>query len=129
MQVIFTDNAPGPAGHYAQAIVHDGLVYVSGQLPIDPATGAKVLGPVEDQTMQALKNLSAILEAAGSDIRQVVKVTVYISDINLWNRVNAVYAQFFSDHKPARSVVPTRDLHFGFKVEIDAIAAVSENSE
>ena len=129
MQVIFTDNAPGPAGHYAQAIVHDGLVYVSGQLPIDPATGAKVLGPVEDQTMQALKNLSAILEAAGSDIRQVVKVTVYISDINLWDRVNAVYAQFFSDYKAARSVVPTRDLHFGFKVEIDAIAAVSENSE
>lgn len=126
MHEVFTDNAPGPAGHYAQAIVHDGIVYVSGQLPIDPETGEKILGPVEDQTAQALSNLSAILKAAGSDIRQVLKVTVYISDITDWGRVNGVYAQFFGDHKPARSVVPTRKLHFGFKIEIDAMAAVSE---
>ena len=126
MQVVFTERAPGPSGHYTQAIVHDGLVYVSGQLPIDPATGEKILGPVEDQTLQALKNLSAILEAAGSDIRQALKVTVYISDINLWDRVNRVYAQFFGDHKPARCVVPTRELHFGFNIEIDALAAVCD---
>jgi 2-iminobutanoate/2-iminopropanoate deaminase len=124
MRVVFSDNAPGPAGHYAQAIVHDGLVYVSGQLPVNPETGERVSGSIEDQTMQALTNLSAILEAAGSDIGHTLKVTVYISDINLWNRVNDVYAQFFGDHKPARSVVPTRELHFGFKIEIDAIAAL-----
>jgi 2-iminobutanoate/2-iminopropanoate deaminase len=124
MQVVFTDNAPGPAGHYAQAIVHDGLVYVSGQLPVNPEIGERVSGSIEDQTMQALTNLSAILAAAGSDIGHTLKVTVYISDINLWDRVNKVYAQFFGDHKPARSVVPTRDLHFGFNIEIDAIAAL-----
>ena len=126
MQVVFTQRAPGPAGHYSQAIVHQGLVYVSGQLPINPETGEKVSGSIEDQTMQALTNLSQVLNAAGSDIRQALKVTVYISDIDLWNRVNRVYARFFNDHKPARSVVPTRELHFGFKIEIDAIAAVSQ---
>ena len=125
MQVVFTQRAPGPAGHYSQAIVHQGLVYVSGQLPINPETGEKVSGSIEDQTMQALTNLSQVLNAAGSDIRQALKVTVYISDIDLWDRVNTVYARFFSDHKPARSVVPTRELHFGFKIEIDAIASVS----
>ena len=126
MQVVFTQRAPGPAGHYSQAIVHQGLVYVSGQLPINPETGEKVSGSIEDQTMQALTNLSQVLNAAGSDIRQALKVTVYISDIDLWDRVNTVYARFFSDHKPARSVVPTRELHFGFKIEIDAIASVSQ---
>ena len=126
MQVVFTQRAPGPAGHYSQAIVHQGLVYVSGQLPINPETGEKVSGSIEDQTMQALTNLSQVLNAAGSDIRQVLKVTVYISDIDLWDSVNRVYARFFGDHKPARSVVPTRELHFGFKIEIDAIASVSQ---
>ena len=125
MQVVYTTDAPGPAGHYSQAIVHDNLVYVSGQLPIKAQTGEKVSGPIEDQTAQALENLSAILKAAGSDIAKTLKVTVYISDISLWNRVNKVYARFFGDHKPARSIVPTRDLHFGFNIEIDAIAAVS----
>ena len=125
MQVVYTTDAPGPAGHYSQAIVHDGLMYVSGQLPIKAQTGEKVSGPIEDQTVQALENLSAILKAAGSDIAKTLKVTVYISDIDLWDRVNKVYARFFGDHKPARSIVPTRDLHFGFNIEIDAIAAVS----
>ncbi len=125
MQVVYTTDAPGPAGHYSQAIVYNDLVYVSGQLPIKAPTGDKVLGSVEDQTVQALENLSAILKAAGSDISRTLKVTVYISDIGLWDRVNTVYARFFGDHKPARSIVPTRDLHFGFNIEIDAIAAVS----
>ena len=123
--MVYTTDAPGPAGHYSQAIVHNGLVYVSGQLPIKAQTGEKVSGSVEDQTVQALENLSAILKAAGSDIALTLKVTVYISDIDLWDRVNKVYARFFGDHKPARSIVPTRDLHFGFNIEIDAIAAVS----
>ncbi len=126
MEQILTPNAPRPAGHYAQAIVHRGLVYVSGQLPVDPATGAKRTGSIEEQTLQALENVKAILEAAGSDLGRVLKTTVYISDIQLWERVNAVYGSFFGNHKPARAVVPTRELHYGFKIEIEAIAALKD---
>jgi 2-iminobutanoate/2-iminopropanoate deaminase len=122
---ISTPNAPQPGGHYSQAIVHDNVVYVSGQLPIDPQSGQRGGVSIEEQTEQALKNLSAILQAAGSDVDQVVKTTVYVSDIALWDRVNAVYATFFGDHRPARAVVPTRELHFGCQVEIEAIAVVS----
>jgi 2-iminobutanoate/2-iminopropanoate deaminase len=123
---ISTPNAPQPAGHYAQAIVHNGLVYVSGQLPVDPATGEKRRGSIEEQATQVLENIAAILEAAGSGLDHVLKTTVYVSDIALWGRVNAVYAAFFGDHQPARAVVPTRDLHYGFQVEIEAVAAVPE---
>ena len=126
MEQILTPNAPAPAGHYAQAIVHRGLVYVSGQLPVDPATGAKRTGSIEEQTLQALENIEAILQAAGSDLEHVLKTTVYVSDIQLWDRVNAVYARFFGDHRPARAVVPTRELHYGFKIEIEAIAALKQ---
>ena len=122
---VSTAEAPAPAGHYSQAIVHENTVYVSGQLPIDPSTDAKQVGSIEEQTEQALRNVAAILEAAGSDISRVIKVTVYVSDIALWGRVNAVYAEFFGEHRPARAVVPTRDLHFGFQVEIEAVAAVA----
>ena len=124
MKLIETDNAPLPGGHYSQAIVHNGLVYVSGQLPIDPKTGEKQTGSIEEQTSLVLQNLSAILEASGSSLSQVLKVTVYISDISLWGKVNEVYAEIFGDHRPARAIVPTRDLHFGFKLEVDAVAAV-----
>lgn len=126
MEVISTPNAPKPAGHYSQAIVHNNLVYVSGQLPVDPESGEKRIGSIEEQTEQALKNLSEILKAAGSNLNQVMKTTVYISDIELWNQVNAVYARFFGKHRPARAVVPTRNLHFGFQIEIEAIAALDK---
>ena len=122
---ISTLDAPRPAGHYSQAIVHGGMVYVSGQLPIDPQTGEKRAGSIEEQTEQALRNLAAILKAADSGLDQVVKTTVYVSDIELWGRVNQVYSRFFGGHRPARAVVPTRELHFGFQIEIEAIAAVS----
>ena len=126
MRAISTDSAPQPAGHYSQAIVHNGLAYVSGQLAIDPETGEKKLGSIEDEARQTLSNLDQVLRAAGSGLEHVLKMTVYISDIELWGRFNAIYAEVFGEHRPARSVVPTRDLHFGFKVEIDAIAAVSK---
>ena len=125
---ISTRNAPRPAGHYSQTIVHENLVYVSGQLPIDPRTGRKISGPIEEQAKQALENLSEILKAANSDICQVIKTTIYLSDIELWDRVNAVYSKFFGEHRPARSVVPTRDLHFGFQLEIEAVAVASKES-
>lgn len=125
---ISTQNAPKPSGHYSQAIVHNNIVYVSGQLPIDPKTGEKRISSIEEQTEQALKNLSEILKAAGCNINQVIKTTVYISDIELWDRVNAVYSRFFGEHRPARAVVPTRNLHFGFQIEIEAIAAKSKGN-
>jgi 2-iminobutanoate/2-iminopropanoate deaminase len=124
MKVISTTDAPGPAGHYSQAVIHNNVVYVSGQLPIDPRTGEKRIGSIEEQTRQALDNVAAILKAAGSDLDHVIKATVYIADVSLWGRVNAVYAEFFGEHRPARAVVPTRDLHYGFQIEIEAIASV-----
>jgi len=124
MKTICTEGAPIPAGHYSQAIVHGDTVYVSGQLPIDPVTGEKRTGSIEEQTEQVLTNLSEILKAAGSGMDRLVKVTVYISDIGLWDRVNTVYARHLGDHRPARAVVPTRDLHFGFQIEIEALAAI-----
>lgn len=122
---ISTPQAPTPAGHYSQAMVHQGVVYLAGQLPIDPVTGSKEVGPIEQQTEQVLKNISAVLQAAGSDLAHVLKVTVYISDIELWGRVNQVYARMMGDHRPARSVVPVKDLHYGFQIEMDVIAAVA----
>jgi 2-iminobutanoate/2-iminopropanoate deaminase len=104
--------------------VHDGVVYVAGQLAIDPATGARMLGSIEEQTERTLRNVEAILVAAGSDLAHLLKVTVYIADIAQWGAVNAVYARILGDHRPARAIVPTRDLHHEFLVEIDAIAAV-----
>ena len=124
MKEVRTNDAPPPAGHYSQAIEHGGLVYVSGQLPIDSKREDKHVGSIEEQTEQVLRNLDAILKKANSDRDHVLKVTVYVSDIALWGRVNAVYARFFGDHRPARAVVPTRELHFGFQIEIEAIAAV-----
>ena len=126
MHHINTANAPQPAGHYSQGIVHDGTVYVSGQLPINPQTGEKCLGSIEEQARQTLKNVAAVLAAAGADLSNVLKVTVYVSDIEIWGRVNEVYAEFFGEHRPARCVVPTRTLHHGFQVEIEAIAFVGD---
>ena len=122
MEIISTKKAPEPGGHYSQAVVHNDLVFISGQLPVDPLSGNQVGTSIEEQTRQVLNNLEAILKAAGSSAERVLKITVYISDISLWGRVNAVYSEFFRDHRPARAVVPTKELHFGFQVEMDAIA-------
>jgi 2-iminobutanoate/2-iminopropanoate deaminase len=126
IRTIQTENAPRPGGHYSQALVHNGLVFVSGQLSIDPRTGEKKLGSIEEQSRQALANISAILKAAGSDLGRVLKMTVYISDINLWSKVNEVYREVMGEHRPARAVIPTGELHYGFLIEIEAIAAIAE---
>lgn len=126
IELIHTSNAPSPAGHYSQAVVYNGLVYVAGQLSIDPQTGEKKLGSIEEQTEQTLNNVGEILRAAGSDLSRVLKMTVYISDINLWGAVNEVYARIMGAHRPARAVIPTRELHHGFLIEIDAIAATRD---
>jgi 2-iminobutanoate/2-iminopropanoate deaminase len=129
MKKILTPNAPQPAGHYSQGIVHQGLVFVAGQVAIDPETGEKKLSSIEEQTEQTLKNVAAILEAAGSDLHHVLKTTVYITDINLWGQVNEAYAKVFGDHRPARAIIPVRDLHYGFLIEIEALAALKEESQ
>jgi 2-iminobutanoate/2-iminopropanoate deaminase len=123
---INTEDAPPPGGHYSQAVVHDGLVFVSGQLSIDPQTGEKILGSIEEQTEQTLKNVEAIVKASNSDMSRVLKMTVYVADINLWGAVNTVYAKFMGEHRPARAVVPTGELHYGFLIEIEAIAATND---
>ena len=123
-KAIFTENAPKPAGHYSQAIVHNDTVYVCGQLPINPKTGEKITGPIEEQAEQALNNIAGILHATRSDLNHVLKTTVYLADMSLWERMNAVYARVFGEHRPARTIAPAPNLHFGFQVEIDAIAAV-----
>jgi 2-iminobutanoate/2-iminopropanoate deaminase len=120
---IQTQDAPTPGGHYSQAVVCNGLVFVAGQLAIDPRTGEKRLGSIEEQTELVLQNVGAILKAANSDLSRVLKMTVYISDINLWGVVNEVYARVLGEHRPARAVIPTRELHYGFLIEIDAVAA------
>ncbi len=126
MHPISTKDAPAPAGHYSQGMIHEGLVFVSGQLPIDPASGQPRVGSIEEQTRLAISNVASVLEAAGSGLDRVIKTTVYVSNIDLWGRVNAVYAQCFGEHRPARAVVPTRDLHFGCQVEIEAVAAIDD---
>jgi len=126
MRIISTSDSPTPAGHYSQGIVHNGVLYVSGMLAVDPVTGEKKLGSIEEQTRQVLENLDGVLRSAETTRDKVIKCTVYVSDISLWGQVNAVYAEFFGDHKPARAIVPTRNLHFGFLVEIDCIAVVDE---
>ena len=125
MQSIETREAPTAAGHYSQAIVHNGVVYVAGQLPIDPKNREKPIGSIEEQTEQTLRNVEAILEAAGSGLDRVLQMTIYISDIELWGGVNVAYSRVMGSHKPARAVVPVRDLHYGYQIEIQAIAAVN----
>lgn len=125
IQQILTLHAPAPAGHYSQAVVYNGLVYVAGQLPIDPRSTERHVGSIEVQAEQALKNVSEILKAAGSSLNRVLKMTIYISDISLWKPVNEVYSRLMGEHRPARVVVPVKELHYGYQIEIEAVAATS----
>lgn len=126
MKSIETPHAPRPAGHYSQAVVHGGLVFVSGQLPLDAAEPSKPAGDVEEQTERALRNVEAILEASGSGLERLLSVTVYVADVALWPRVNAAYARVLGPHRPARAVVPVKELHHGWLVEVQAVAALHE---
>lgn len=116
---------PAPAGHYSPGIVASGLVFVSGQLPMDPATGKVVEGGIDAQTERALRNVELVLTAAGSRLSQVLQMTIYISDGDLWGQVNAAYARVMGPHRPSRAVIPVSPLHYGALIEIQAIASVS----
>ena len=126
MQIISTRYAPAPGGHYSQAVVHGGLVYVAGQLPGVPGEPAQRLEGFEAQARQALANLFAILEKAGSSPALVLRATVYVADLAHWGAFNAIFAEMMGAHRPARTVVPVAQLHHGYLVEIDAIAALEE---
>lgn len=124
MKTISTGKAPAAIGPYSQAIEANGFVYVSGQLPIDPATGAFPEGGIKEQTRQSLLNAQAILREAGTDLSHVVKTTVFLNDIANFVQMNEVYAGFFIAPFPARSAVAVRDLPKGALVEIEVVAAL-----
>ena len=123
---IQTENAPAAIGPYSQAIKAGGFVFVSGQVSIDPQTGQFVAGGIAEQTEQVLKNLQAVLEAAGSSLDQVVKTTVFLADMKEFSSMNEVYATFFSGALPARATVAAAGLPRDARVEIEAVALVSE---
>lgn len=122
MKVIQPPNQPTPKGHYSPGIEHHGIIYVSGQLPMDLVTREPFAGDIETQTELALRNVEAVLKAAGSNLSRVLQFTIYVSDIELWGAVNKKYAEIMGDHRPARAIVPVKDLHFDTKIEIQAIA-------
>jgi 2-iminobutanoate/2-iminopropanoate deaminase len=125
-EIIQTDNAPGAIGPYSQAIKAGGFVFVSGQIPTDPQTGEFVAGGITEQTEQVLKNLKAVLAASGSSLAHVVKTTVFLADMKEFSGMNEVYATFFSGAPPARATVAAAGLPRDARVEIEAVALVSE---
>jgi 2-iminobutanoate/2-iminopropanoate deaminase len=121
-ETVTTDKAPGAIGPYSQAVKAGGMVFCSGQIPIDPATGEFVSASVAEQTEQVLKNLSEVLTAAGVSLDQVVKTTVFLADMNDFAEMNEVYGRFFSENKPARATVQAARLPRDARVEIECIA-------
>ena len=124
MKVISTDKAPAAVGPYSQAVVDGDVVYASGQIPVDPATG-EMKSDVREAARQSLTNLKNLLEAAGSDLENVIKVMIFITDMSKFGELNEVYAEFFSNHRPARSCVEVSALPKGAVLEIEAIARVN----
>lgn len=121
--------AQPPAGHYSPGVAHGGLIYVSGQLGARPDGSHTAHLPFEEQVRQALANLIAVLAAAGASPRHLVKVTAYVVGVENWPGFNAIYAEVMGEARPARSVVPVPELHYGYLVEIDAIAAAPQQAE
>lgn len=127
MNPIQTPNAPLPKGHYEQAIHHGGQIFVATQLPVDAATGEARTETIAEQAQQVLQNVKAIVEAAGSDLHHIVRMTIYVSDVAHWPEVNRIYESFFGSAKPARGVIPTGKLHLNADVAADCIAVVKES--
>ena len=123
-ETISTEKAPGAIGPYSQAIKAGNMIFCSGQIPIDIATGEFVSQDVAEQTEQVLKNLTAVLEAAGTDLNSVLKTTVFLADMNDFAAMNEVYGRYFSENKPARATVQAARLPRDARVEIDCIAVV-----
>lgn len=126
IETVHTDDAPAAIGPYSQAIVHGDTVYCSGQVALLPGSGELLVGDVQDETRQVLANLEAVLVAAGSGLDRCLKVGVFLKDMNDFAKVNAVYAEVFGDHKPARACVEVARLPKDVRVEIDAVAALRD---
>ena len=123
-RIISTENAPRAIGPYSQAVASGGYLFLSGQVPLDPATGQLVRGTVEEEVERVLENLKAVLQAAGAGLQDVVRTTVFLADLKDFDPMNRVYARYFSANPPARSTVQVAALPRGARVEIDAIARV-----
>jgi 2-iminobutanoate/2-iminopropanoate deaminase len=123
-KIISTDKAPKAIGPYSQAVVAHGFAFVSGQIPLNPANGQVVEGGIREQTRRVLDNIEAILQASGSSLRQVVKTTVYLKNLEEFAVMNEVYSEFFADHPPARATVEVARLPRDVRVEIDCIATL-----
>lgn len=124
-KVINTSKAPAANGCYSQGIVAGGFLFVSGQLPIVPSTKQKLVNEsLAEQTKQVLNNIKGVVEAAGGSMNDVVKVTVYLDNMDNWDQVNEVYETFFEQNPPARCVLEVASLHYGFKIEADAVACL-----
>jgi 2-iminobutanoate/2-iminopropanoate deaminase len=124
MKSIETNQAPQPIGPYSQAVQSGNMLFLSGQIPLDPATGKMVEGDVQVQTRQVLENLKAVLLAGNATLEQVVKTTIYLTDLSQFSKVNEIYAEYFGESKPARATVQVAALPAGAQVEIDAIAVL-----
>lgn len=120
--VIYSENAPAPIGPYSQAILAGGTLYVSGQIAIDPASGALINDSIENETTQVMKNLEAVLKAAGMTFQNIVKTTIFLKDMNSFSTVNSIYAQSFQENPPARETVEVSRLPKDVRVEISCIA-------
>ncbi len=125
MQIINNNFLPKANGHYSTAIVSNNNLYISGQLPIDTNGNHHHLAAFEQQFKIVFDNLSLILEQSHSSLNQVVKITAYITDVQLWPLFNSLYAQYMGEHKPVRTVVPVPELHYGYQLEVDLIAEVT----
>lgn len=121
-EIVRTEQAPAAVGPYSQAVVAAGCVWVSGQIPLDPATGRLVEGGIEVQVARALDNVAAVLRAAGSDLRRVVRATLWLTDLDDFEAANAVWSRYFAEEPPARVTVEVSRLPRGARVEVDAVA-------
>jgi len=122
IRILHSDDAPKAVGPYSQAMLHAGMLYTSGQIGLDPVTGRLVAEGVEEQTEQVMKNLSAVLKAADASVSDIIKVNIYLTDMRDFPLVNAFYADWLGDHRPARATVAVAALPLGAKVEMDLIA-------
>lgn len=123
-EIIYTNQAPEPIGPYSQAVKAGNLLFVSGQVPIDPATGNVVTGSIKEETTQVMKNLAAVLEVSGTNFNAIVKTTIFLSDMALFAEVNEVYGSYFTGNYPARETLAVKGLPKGVNVEISVIAAL-----
>lgn len=128
-RTFYTNKAPQPKGPYSQAVVHNDILYVSGQIPVDPATGNVVRGTIQEETRATLNNMRAIIEEAGYTLRDVLKVTCYLANLDDFGEFNQVYAEYFREAPPARTTLQAGKLPLGSKVEIDAIVGHSAEQD